>query len=133
MEPNQQQCIRSEKFYNSLQTRKSCLFPWKGVWKAKAPPRIAFFTWTATWGRIFTADNLRRRGIILVKWYCLYKKNEETVNHLFSIASTLEICGTWFSSYSDLHGLCLTTSKSYFIVGLKGGDIPRRLSGKLFL
>jgi hypothetical protein len=78
------------------------------------------------------ADNLRRQGIILVKWYCLYKKNEETVSHLFSIASTLEICGTWFSSYSDLHGPCLA-SKSYFIVGLKGGDIPRRLSGKLVL
>ena len=26
-------------------------------------------------------DNLRRWGLILVNWYCLCKKSEETINH----------------------------------------------------
>jgi hypothetical protein len=34
-------------------------FPWKSIWKAKVPPRVAFFIWTSSLGRILTMDNLR--------------------------------------------------------------------------
>jgi hypothetical protein len=37
-------------------------FPWKSIWKAKAPPRIAFFLWATALGRILTVNNLRRQG-----------------------------------------------------------------------
>jgi hypothetical protein len=47
----------------------------------KAPPRIAFFTWTVALGKILTIDNLMRRGLTLVNWCCLCKKSEETVNY----------------------------------------------------
>uniref|UniRef100_A0A2N9I8D0 non-specific serine/threonine protein kinase n=1 Tax=Fagus sylvatica TaxID=28930 RepID=A0A2N9I8D0_FAGSY len=33
--------------------------------KAKVPPRVAFFTWLASLGKLLTADNLRRQNIIL--------------------------------------------------------------------
>ncbi len=59
------------------------LFPWKSIWKVKAPSCIAFFTWTASLGKILTISNLRRQGLTLVNWCCLCKKNEKTVNHLF--------------------------------------------------
>jgi len=49
-----------------------------------------------------------------------------------SIVGTLAIYDTWFSTYLKLRGRCVATSKSYFIVGLKGKDISRRLSWKLF-
>uniref|UniRef100_A0A2N9HZL5 Reverse transcriptase domain-containing protein n=1 Tax=Fagus sylvatica TaxID=28930 RepID=A0A2N9HZL5_FAGSY len=41
--------------------------PLKGkiIWKAKVPPRVAFFLWTAAWGKALTIDNLRKRGLIL--------------------------------------------------------------------
>uniref|UniRef100_A0A2N9GHU0 Uncharacterized protein n=1 Tax=Fagus sylvatica TaxID=28930 RepID=A0A2N9GHU0_FAGSY len=39
---------------------------WESIWKTKIPLRVAFFSWTAVLGRILTADNLRRRGIIIV-------------------------------------------------------------------
>ena len=41
-----------------------------------------FFVWTASLGKILTADNLRKRNIILVSWCCLCKEAGETVDHL---------------------------------------------------
>jgi hypothetical protein len=37
-------------------------FPWKSIWKMKAPPYIAFFLWATALGRILMVDNLRRPG-----------------------------------------------------------------------
>uniref|UniRef100_A0A2N9EUU7 Reverse transcriptase domain-containing protein n=1 Tax=Fagus sylvatica TaxID=28930 RepID=A0A2N9EUU7_FAGSY len=36
-------------------------FPWKGVWKAKVPPRVAFFVWTSALGKILTTDNPQKK------------------------------------------------------------------------
>jgi hypothetical protein len=47
----------------SLSSEELSSFPWKSIWKAKAPQRIAFFLWATTLGRILTVDNLRRRGV----------------------------------------------------------------------
>jgi hypothetical protein len=46
----------------SLGNEELSSFPWKSIWKVKAPPRITFFLWVTAWGRILTVDNLRRRG-----------------------------------------------------------------------
>uniref|UniRef100_A0A2N9IGC7 Reverse transcriptase zinc-binding domain-containing protein n=1 Tax=Fagus sylvatica TaxID=28930 RepID=A0A2N9IGC7_FAGSY len=54
----------------------------KSIWKAKVPPRVAFFSWTAALGRILTAENLRRRRVIIVSWCCLCKVDGESVDHL---------------------------------------------------
>uniref|UniRef100_A0A2N9FSF4 Reverse transcriptase zinc-binding domain-containing protein n=1 Tax=Fagus sylvatica TaxID=28930 RepID=A0A2N9FSF4_FAGSY len=54
----------------------------KSIWKAKVPPRVAFFTWTAALGRILTVENLRRRHVILVSWCCMCKADGESVDHL---------------------------------------------------
>uniref|UniRef100_A0A2N9FJK0 Reverse transcriptase zinc-binding domain-containing protein n=1 Tax=Fagus sylvatica TaxID=28930 RepID=A0A2N9FJK0_FAGSY len=47
-----------KRYYRSLSPSSSILFPWKLIWKAKVPPRVAFFSWTATLGKILTIDNL---------------------------------------------------------------------------
>jgi hypothetical protein len=60
-------------YYKTLQSKESFPFPWKSVWKVKAPPCIAFFTWMETLGKILTVDNLRRRGLTLVNRCCLCK------------------------------------------------------------
>jgi hypothetical protein len=46
----------------SLGNEELSSFPWKSIWKVKAPPHITFFLWVTAWGRILTVDNLRRRG-----------------------------------------------------------------------
>ena len=56
--------IRS--FYHKLHGSSSVVFPWKGIWKVKAPRRASFFVWTATWDRILTGDNLWLRGFDFV-------------------------------------------------------------------
>ena len=58
------------------------IFPWKGVWKVKAPRRVSFFVWTAVWDRILTGDNLRGRWDF-VDWCIMCHSNGETVDHLF--------------------------------------------------
>jgi hypothetical protein len=72
-----------KRYYRSLTPTSSILFPWKMVWKAKVPPRVAFFSWIASLGKALTIDNLRKRGLILQNWCCLCKNNGESVDHLF--------------------------------------------------
>ncbi|KAF5455272.1 hypothetical protein F2P56_024868, partial [Juglans regia] len=57
-------------------------FPWKNIWRSKAPTKAAFFVWTAALGKILTIDNLRRRGLIITDWCCLCRNSGETVDHL---------------------------------------------------
>jgi hypothetical protein len=35
-------------FYSTLIQPSPSYFPWRSVWKAKVPSRVAFFLWTAT-------------------------------------------------------------------------------------
>ena len=35
----------SRSFYLALSSRPGVRFPWKSIWAAKAPPRVAFFIW----------------------------------------------------------------------------------------
>ena len=56
--------IRS--YYHKLYGSSSVVFPWKGIWKVKAPRRVSFFVWTAVWDRILTGDKLRLRGFDFV-------------------------------------------------------------------
>uniref|UniRef100_A0A2N9ESY8 PARP catalytic domain-containing protein n=1 Tax=Fagus sylvatica TaxID=28930 RepID=A0A2N9ESY8_FAGSY len=72
----------SRSFYYALIDRRGVRFPWKSIWRVRAPPRVAFFVWTATWGRILTCDNLMRRGYTMAGWCCMCCCDGETVDHL---------------------------------------------------
>ena len=52
--------IRS--YYHKIYGSSFVVFPWKGIWKVKAPQRVSFFVWTVAWNRILTGDNLWLRG-----------------------------------------------------------------------
>jgi hypothetical protein len=45
--------------------------------------KLAFFTWTASLGKILTLDNLPKRHIIVIDWCCMCKKCGKTQDHLF--------------------------------------------------
>ena len=72
--------IRS--FYSKLRDPLPIIFPWKGVWKVKAPRHVSFFVWTAVWDKILIGDNLRSRGMDFVDWCIMFCCNGETVDHL---------------------------------------------------
>jgi hypothetical protein len=71
----------SRSLYFALRGANGVHFPWKSIWGAKAPQRVSFFVWTATWGRILTCDNLMRRGYSLARWCCMCR-HRKTVDHL---------------------------------------------------
>lgn len=55
-----------KSFYSVLSYRRDRPFPWKSIWKVEAPPRVAFFAWSATLGKILRAYNLRKRDVVVV-------------------------------------------------------------------
>lgn len=65
----------------SISSKWRCDVPWKDIWKPKLPIRVAFFLWTAAWGRIFTINNLRKRNIIVVEWCCMCKRSGKIVDY----------------------------------------------------
>jgi hypothetical protein len=69
-------------FYNTLISNDSLPFPWKSIWRSKAPPRVAFFVWMVALGKILTLDNLRKKNMILVNRCGMCKKNDEFIDHL---------------------------------------------------
>jgi hypothetical protein len=68
--------------YSSFRDSSSLIFPWKCIWRTKAPRRACFFVWTAAWQKILTCENLRKRGYSITSWCCMCCCNGETVEHL---------------------------------------------------
>uniref|UniRef100_A0A2N9I4J4 Reverse transcriptase domain-containing protein n=1 Tax=Fagus sylvatica TaxID=28930 RepID=A0A2N9I4J4_FAGSY len=71
-----------KSFYHALDVKLDIKFPWKAIWRVKAPRRVSFFLWSAAWGRILTCDNLMRRGYIMAGWCCMCRHDGESGNHL---------------------------------------------------
>ena len=80
--PSSRKIFTVRSYHLLLSQPSQSSFPWKSVWKAKVPTRVAFFTWTAALERILTVDNLRKRRVIIVDWCCMCKDHGESVNHL---------------------------------------------------
>ncbi|RVW15499.1 putative inactive ATP-dependent zinc metalloprotease FTSHI 1, chloroplastic [Vitis vinifera] len=71
-----------KSLYSTLEPGGSALFPYVGIWRACVPPKVAFFTWEASWGKILTLDQLQRRGYSLANRCFLCLAEAETVDHL---------------------------------------------------
>ena len=54
------------------------------------PPKVAFFAWEASWGKVLTLEQLQRRGYSLTNRCFLCLSEVETVDHLF-----LHCAKTW--------------------------------------
>ena len=52
------------------------------IWQSKVPPRVAFFSWSASLGKILTTDNLRKRRVLVLDWCFMCKRCGESVDHL---------------------------------------------------
>ncbi|RVW99154.1 hypothetical protein CK203_019008 [Vitis vinifera] len=51
-----------KSFYTSLASRRVESFPHSIVWNFWAPVRASFFAWEATWVKILTQDQIKKRG-----------------------------------------------------------------------
>ena len=69
-------------YYSSFYPPTAISFPWRMIWQLKIPPRVAFFSWSASLGKILTTDNLRKRRLIVLDWCYMCKRCRESVDHL---------------------------------------------------
>ena len=85
--------IRSS--YHKLHASSSVVFPWKGIWKVKAPCCVSFFVWTVAWDRILTGDNLGVGVLIFVDWHyvsLLWEDSRLFVAILWKGLLVMELC-----------------------------------------
>jgi hypothetical protein len=71
-----------KSYYEVLISKNGPSFPWKSIWRVKAPIRVAFFVWSTALGKILTHDILRKRIFVVIDWCCMCKKNGESMDHL---------------------------------------------------
>jgi hypothetical protein len=79
---SRKQTFDVRSFYKIIAFKNNYSFPWKSIWRTKAPSKVAFFIWLASLGKILTLDNLRRRQVIVVNRCCLCELDGESVDHL---------------------------------------------------
>ena len=112
-----------KSYYRALLPQSVFAMPWKSIWKSKAPPRVAFFVWTAALGRILTTDNLRRRQVIVLD-YCWLCKKMVTLFRIFScIARLRRRSGIFSSAFLGLLGLCPMGFWIFYLAGVVGAEI----------
>ena len=44
--------------YSILEPGDSLLFPCGSIWRLSTPPKVAFFAWETSWGKVLTPDKL---------------------------------------------------------------------------
>ncbi|RVX14661.1 hypothetical protein CK203_011960 [Vitis vinifera] len=71
-----------KSLYKAMQPASSALFPSKIIWRSCAQPKISFFAWEASWGRVLTLDRLQKRGWVLANRCFLCQKCGESIDHL---------------------------------------------------
>ena len=68
--------------YKGLDPSPAIEFPYRSVWNPVVPPKIGFFAWEATWGKVLLLDQLKRHGMTFANICFLCEEDEETIDHL---------------------------------------------------
>ena len=63
------------------------------------PPKVTFFAWEASRGKVLTLEQLQRRGCLLENRCFLCLSEVETVDHLLHCAKTLVLWNFLFSLF----------------------------------
>ena len=71
-----------KSLYSILELGGSSIFPSESIWRVRVPPKVAFFSWEASWGKVLTLEQLQRRGFSLANRCFLCLSEVETVDHL---------------------------------------------------
>ena len=61
----------------------SILFPMKNIWKLCVKPKVSFFAWEASWGKVLTLDQVKKKkGWALANRCYFCQAEKESTNHL---------------------------------------------------
>lgn len=69
--------------YRSLAEEFAEEFNWKEIWIKGLTPKINYFCWATTHGRILTIDSLNKRGFSFVNRCVLCYHDMESIDHIF--------------------------------------------------
>ena len=75
--------LTMKSLYTALELRTLIFFPWSTIWEVWVQPKVSFFAWEATWGKVLTLDLVQKRGRSLVNRCFLCHIEEESIGHLF--------------------------------------------------
>ena len=71
-----------KSLYRALQPVSLASFPLKIIWNSCVQPKLSFFVWEASWGRVLTLDRLQKRGWALTNRCFLCQTCGESIDHL---------------------------------------------------
>ena len=75
-------CFSVKLFYKVLFGSNSIFFPHQLIWSTWVPTKMSFFAWEASWGKVLTLDQIKKRGRALANRCFLCGNDEETIDHL---------------------------------------------------
>ena len=75
-------CFSVKFFYKVLFGSNSMVFPYQLIWSTWVPTKMSFFAWEASWGKVLTLDQIKKRGRALANRCFLCGNDEETIDHL---------------------------------------------------
>ena len=75
-------CFSVKLFYKVLFGSNSIVFPHQLIWSNWVPTKMSFFAWEASWGKVLTLDQIKKRERALANRCFLCGKDEETIDHL---------------------------------------------------
>ena len=76
------------------------MFPSDSIWRVRVPPKVAFFAWEASWGKVLTLKQLQSRAFSLANRCFLCLSKVETVDHhLLHCVKTRVLWNLFFLSF----------------------------------
>ena len=92
-------------------------FPCRSIWNPIIPPKLGFFAWEASWDKVLTLDQLKRRGIPLVNMCFLCEDDEETIDHFLIHCSRAKMLWDLFLAIIDSKWVFPLTVANFFLLG----------------
>ena len=71
-----------KSLYSTLASRRVVQFPNSIIWSPCVPTKVCFFAWEASWGKVLTLDQLKKRGRFLANRCFLCCEEEESIDHI---------------------------------------------------
>ncbi|RVW93915.1 putative mitochondrial protein [Vitis vinifera] len=71
-----------KSLYNVLASRRVDQFPNSMIWSPCVPTKVSFFVYEASWGKVLTLDQLKKRSRILANRCFLCCEEEESIDHI---------------------------------------------------
>ena len=90
-------------------------FPWTIIWRSWALMTVSFFAWEASWNKILTIDQLKRRGWNMLNRYYLCKVEQETNDHLILFCKKATVLWSLLFSIFDVQWVLHSSIKKNLV------------------